>query len=383
MTSSKTSVLELDELEIEYGSSGEFADQEPSAPASVNPDKASRGAMNELLNPAMHNRGDSGVAGMMERLTGLTSGLAHVQTAANVIRSLDRVAGSTSSIEGWVRRTGGIDSGALAVMQFAKAALGPSSAVMEAMAGLDRIMPGLSSVAETLHTLNQVGSVTAPLLALNMAGETPWSALIAGSAIGRQMDGVTSALDVCRGATQHFERMAHFDSMLSRTMLPDVHDVWSRHLLAIAVPTADILGREWQRPMALLSELPEPGRGATVSWKARRKRKEIVQTATVTSDVAQGDVVIIEDEPLCAICGKPFMRFEPELRWLGPKLAIRHQRIYPVCFHCGARGNELVDLLQQAVASQLAPKLCVVQGERAGDGVCRARGLLRLVKFDD
>jgi len=319
---------------------------------------------------------------MVEQLTGLTSRLARVHKSVNFLGAYPHLAGITSAVDTLAGRFGDMESAALVATRVGKTSLGFPLAI-EAMAEVNRTLAGLSPVAETLRTLNQVGSVTAPLLALNIAGETPWSALIAGSAIGRQMVGVTSALDVCRGATQHFERMAHFDSMLSRMMLPDVHDVWSRHLLAIAVPTADILGREWQRPMALLSELPEPGRGATVSWKARRKRKEIVQTATVTSDVAQGDVVIIEDEPLCAICGKPLMRFEPELRWLGPKLAIRHQRIFPGCFHCGARGNELADLLQQAVASQLAPKLRVVQGERAGDGVCRARGLLRLVKFDD
>lgn len=382
MTSSKTSVLELNELEIEYGSSDDPADQESSTPASANAEMTSLAAMRGLLNPALYNRADSGVAGMIAPLTGLTSSLARIHKSVNFLGAYPHLAGITSTVDTLAGRFGDIESAALVAMRVGKTSLGFPSAI-EAMAGMNRTLAGLSSVAETMHALNQVGGVTSSLQALNMAGETPWSALIAGSAIGRQMDGVTSALDVCRGWSLQFERMAHFDSALSRMMLPDVHDVWSRHLRTIAVPTVEILARKWEHPMALLAELPEPGYGATVSWKAKRKRKEIVQTATVISDVEQGDVVVIEDEPLCAICGKPLMRLSPEVRWIGPKHAIRRQRIYPVCFHCGANGGELADLLQQAVKSQKVPKLRVVRGARAGDGVCRARGLLRLVRSDD
>lgn len=382
MTSHKTAAIDSNDPEVELGPLDEATHQDVSLPTVIAAGKASRLLTPELLNPALHSRARGGVAETMERFTGLTSGVAQVQTAANIISSLDRVAGVTSSVEASIRRTSGIDSAVHALRWLDKAALG-CSAVVEAMAGVDRTVAGLSAATEALHALNQVGNVTAPLLALNVAREEHWSALSAATVIGRQMEGITWALEVCHGRSQQFERMARFDSTLSRMMFPNVHDVWSRHLLAIAVPTVDILSRDWVHPIALLFELPEQGRGATVSWKTKRKRKEIVQTATVTSDVSHGDVVVIEDEPLCAICGEPLMRLDPELRLLGPKLAIRHQRILPVCVHCGASGSELVALLQRAVASREVPKLRFVQGERAGDGICRARGLLRLVKFDD
>lgn len=378
MTSHKTAAIDSNDLEVELGPLDEATHQDVSLPTAIAAGKASRALTPELLTPALHSRARGGVAEMMERFTGLTSGIAQVQTAANIISSLDRVAGVTSCVEASIRRTSGIDSAVHALRWLDKAALG-CSAVVEAMAGVDRTVAGLSVATEALHALNQVGNVTAPLLALNMAREEHWSALSAATVIGRQMEGITSALEVCHGLSQQFERMARFDSRLSQIMRPDVHDVWSCHLRTIAVSTADIFARDWARPIALLSELPEPGRGASVSWKAKRKRKEVVQTAALTVGVAQGDVVIIDDDPICAICGKPLLSLESEMRLLGPGLALRQRRIYPICLHCGASASELVDLLQRAVASQRAPKLRVVQGEQAGDGVCRGRGVLRLV----
>lgn len=197
-----------------------------------------------------------------------------------------------------------------------------------------------------------------------------------------QMTKMADAMGLGSASSRYLARIFEFDRSL-RSALPESSvSKWSSHLKSMALPSMSILAHDWPKPVALLAELAEPKFGASVSWLMRHRDEALVMTAALTEHLGTEDglVVVVEGEPVCAICGGPLKSLGSTGRWHGPTRGTRHLRIFPACSKCFILEQEQPGLLVRILAELSRPALRVIQGSGAGDGV--QRGVLRLVRFE-
>lgn len=197
-----------------------------------------------------------------------------------------------------------------------------------------------------------------------------------------QMTKMADAMGLGIAPSRYLARISDFDRAL-RPALPESSVCqWSSHLRSMALPSMSILAHDWPKPVGLLAELPEPKFGASVSWLMRHRDEALVMTAALTehSGTEDGLEVIVEGDPICAICGGPLTSLGSTTRWVGPKRGSRHRRIFPVCSKCFILEREQPGALVRALEELSRPALAIVHGGRGGDGI--PRGVLRLVRVE-
>lgn len=183
-------------------------------------------------------------------------------------------------------------------------------------------------------------------------------------------------------SSRYLARVSAFDRALRPALLESSVDRWSSHLKSMALPSMSFLAHDWPKPVGLLAELAEPRYGASVSWLMRHRGEALVMTAALTehSDTGDGLEVIVEGDPVCAICDGPMVSLGTTLRWHGPRRGTAHLQVFPGCSRCAERERDNPGFLHERLEELTQPVLYEIKGGGRGDGV-RA-GRLRLVRVD-
>ncbi len=237
------------------------------------------------------------------------------------------------------------------------------------LAGATELHGSLSRTAQLFD--GQIKMLNAgPLADLMKAGE-PWG----------EMTKLVRNLGAVNGVTQQFSRMASFNAGLQNVFGAATLDNWSAHLKNLVIPSMSFLAHEWAIPVGLMAELPDSNLGASVSWLVPYRDHPVVMTAALTRESEGGTEVIVEGDPVCAICGGPLISLGSSVRWTGPKRGIRRRHVFPACSKCFILEAESPGTLVQALEALSRPALRVMTSQRTGDGVPQA--VLRLVSDDE
>jgi len=205
-----------------------------------------------------------------------------------------------------------------------------------------------------------------------MAATTPW----------REMMDLARTYGVGDTVLNQFSRMSELDHGLARFLPSDMSERWSAHLKFAASPALSFLAHDWPEPVGLLAEVSEARLGASVSWLFRGNEEAVPMTAAIVPDNGsdEGTMVLVEVDPVCALCGGPLHSLGSETLWVGPKRGIRRQRLFPACSNCFPLEEEKPGTLLRMLTDLTRPSLRVIDGGRRGKGT--PRGLLRLVRSD-
>lgn len=193
---------------------------------------------------------------------------------------------------------------------------------------------------------------------------------------------LTDAMMREQSTMRQLSRICDFDRGLRAAMLEPAHVAWSAHLRTTALPTLSFLAQDWLKPLALMTDLAPFALGASVSWLTRQSSATVVMTAAITPTEGRrrGIEVIVEEEILCALCDSPILNFDGDVKWIGPRRAVRQRFIFPACPTCSAKERQEPGFLQHALRELERPRFAVIRGGRKGDG--HPQGQLRLVQND-
>jgi hypothetical protein len=205
------------------------------------------------------------------------------------------------------------------------------------------------------------------------AATTPW----------REMMDLGKTYGIGDTVLNQFSRMSELDHGLARFLPGDISQHWSAHLKLAAAPALSFLAHEWPELVGLLAELSQARLGASISWLLRGNDEMTPMTAAVVPDDGsdEGCTVLVEVDPICALCGGPLVSLGSETLWVGPKRGIRRQRLFPACSNCFAMEEEKPGILLRALTGLTRPAFRVINGGRRGDGT--RRGVLRIVRADE
>jgi hypothetical protein len=151
-----------------------------------------------------------------------------------------------------------------------------------------------------------------------------------------------------------------------------------------ALPTVSFLGQEWSKPVGLLTGLGSE-LGASVAWLTRNRAEPVVMTAAITpqAEGKDGLKVVVDDEVLCVLCENPLITTGSNLKWIGPRRAVRQRLVFPLCATCWATEREHPGFLYDGLCKFTRPAVGirgVIRGGGRGDG--QPRGVLRLIRID-
>lgn len=148
-------------------------------------------------------------------------------------------------------------------------------------------------------------------------------------------------------------RIHDFDTTL-RTIMPELAGVvWSTHLRATALPTLSFLAQDWPKALGLMTDLGRPELGASLAWLTRYRAEPLVMTAAITPQTGSRDSfdVVVEDEIACALCGRPMITFESDVKWIGPRRGVRQRLIFPACSTCTAIEKQQPGFLYESLSA--------------------------------
>ncbi|MBK7397245.1 MAG: hypothetical protein IPJ34_13325 [Myxococcales bacterium] len=190
----------------------------------------------------------------------------------------------------------------------------------------------------------------------------------------RSMRKILAGVSVGRSLLDPFQRQHAAPASL---VPPAAGDLWAKHLRGLALPAASFLSLPHQRPMALLSNVPEL-EGASLSWLQNGREGPRLSVATITERREDQTPFEVEVEVVCSVCESEMSVSSREHSWVGRKLRVRLE-VTPICNVCLGELGWNWDRWCEALTSIAdKPKLRLIEGGNDGDGV--RRGKVRLVR---
>lgn len=198
---------------------------------------------------------------------------------------------------------------------------------------------------------------------------TPWASLEdrLDSLLGHQ---------IAWSASSTFRLAESLDSVLPAPLRLD----WQEHLVKSMVSSFDLMASPLPDPLGLLSFMPEPEHGASLTWRSETTFRPSV--AALVPEAPRLRRVEIQAVIACAFCGDTLVVHERQLRWKGSRLRVQVS-VIPICATCGERAQDDGNYIAHSLDRLLQPPLRLVTRNGTSDGVPRGTGKLRLVATDD